>query len=184
MNEDVITGLLNKVVMKDEHAFKQLYELTHKRVFHYIYRLTYNHHRSEDLLIETYTEVWKSAERFKCNSKVLTWIIGIARNLTMNEFRKNKIEGCEVDDEISYQPDQHSNCEHSDTSKILQTALEQLPVKHREILDLVFLQEMKYEEISEVMNIPVNTVKTRVFYAKDNLRKILTSMGMKSYDLI
>ncbi len=184
MNEDVITGLLNQVVMKDEHAFNQLYELTHKRVFHYIHRLTYDQGRSEDLLIETYTEVWKSAERFKCNSKVLTWIIGIARNLAMNEFRKNKIEGCEVDEEISYDPDQHSHYEWSETSRIVKRALDRLPVKHREILDLVFLQDMNYKEISEVMNIPVNTVKTRVFYAKDNLRKILTSMGMTNYDLI
>ncbi len=177
-------SLMSNVSKKDETAFQQLYELTYKRVFQYIYRLTNNQETAEDLLIDTYTEVWKSSEKFQYRSKVLTWVTGIARNLAMNEFRKGKIKTCEVDEGISHPPDQFDNHGESETTQILQEALNLLPLKHREVLDLVFLQDMRYEEISQVMNIPVNTVKTRVFHAKDKLQKILTRMKVKKDDLI
>ncbi len=56
-------------------------------------------------------------------------------------------------------------------------------MKHREVLDLVFFQEMIYKEVSGILKIPVNTVKTRVFYAKEELRKILDRMGLKKNEI-
>jgi RNA polymerase sigma-70 factor (ECF subfamily) len=182
--EDIIAGLIVDISEGSEDAFRQLYSETNEKVFRYLYRCTNSREISEDLLIDTYAEVWKSAKNFRGKSKVSTWIIGIARNLTMNEFRKNKIKDCDLaEEELFLPPDQHRKSSISETAEILEEALNRLPLKHREILDLVFLQEMRYEEISQVMNIPVNTVKTRVFHAKDKLRDILGHMGISKDDL-
>ncbi len=171
------------VSKEDESAFRQVYEATHKKTFQYLFRFTNSREMAEDLMIDTYTEVWKSAKKFGGRSKVSTWIIGIARNLAMSHFRKNIGED-ELDEDISCAPTQFAakaDCERSD---VLGKALDLLSPKHREVLDLVFLQEMSYEEISEVIGIPVNTVKTRVFYAKDKLREVFDSMGIKRDDVL
>ncbi len=184
MTEDVIAGHIVDISKGSEDAFRQLYDATNVKVFRYLCRLTNDREIAEDLLIDTYTEVWKSAMKFQGKSKVLTWIVGIARNLTMNEFRKNRIKECDLtEDGFSRPAEQHRIYSVSETAEILGEALNLLSLKHREILDLVFLQEMGYEEISQVMGIPVNTVKTRVFYAKDKLREALVRMGISKDEL-
>ena len=169
----------------DAQAFEQLYEATNKRVFQYLCRFTNDRYLAEDLTMDTYAEVWKSAGRFRGESKVATWMIGIARNMAMNEFRKNnKMRTQELDEGMSEPPAQFHACAGTETTEILAEALNRLPISHREILDLVFLQGMNYEDISHIVDIPLNTVKTRVFYAKEKLRNTLRFMGVTKDDLI
>lgn len=184
IEEEFINLLLSNVSEGDDDAMGQLYEFTHKKVFNYLYRLTNDLQMAEDLLIATYTEVWRGAKKFQNRSKVITWILGIARNLTMNEFRKNKIVWEDMDENMSCQPEQHHNSAAAETTRLLTEALNCLPVIHREVLDLVFLQELRYEDISLIMNVPVNTVKTRVFHAKEKLSDALALMGVEKDDLI
>jgi len=167
----------------DEDSFARLYEISSRRVFQYLCRLTHNQAMAEDILLDTYTEVWRSARKFRGYSRVLTWITGIARNLTLNEFRRRKMIECEIDEEIASPPGQFSECANAEISQLLEKALDRLPAKQREALDLLFMQGMRYEDISRIMDIPVNTVKTRVFYAKEKLKNILALMGVKRSDL-
>ena len=182
--EDPVTGLIKAVSRGDEEAFKQLYETTHKKVFQYLYRFTNGHNMAEDLVVDTYVEVWKSAKSFRNESKVLAWIIGISRNIAMNEIRKNKMKEYELNEDIMSPPEQFHNCAGSEITRVLGDALNRLPDNHREILDLVFLQEMNYEDISRIIDIPVNTVKSRVFYAKEKMRDALKFMGVTKDDLV
>jgi RNA polymerase sigma-70 factor, ECF subfamily len=185
MIEEREFNLIKDVGKGDAQAFEQLYETTNERVFQYLCRFTNDRHLAEDLAIDTYAEVWKSAGRFRGESKVTTWLIGIARNMAMNEFRKNnKMRTQELDEGMSHPPAQFHACAGTETTQILAEALNHLPISHREILDLVFLQGMNYEDISQIVDIPVNTVKTRVFYAKEKLRNILHLMGIAKDDLI
>ncbi len=88
-NESIVdksVELLEKVSEGDEEAFRQLYDLTHKKVYFYLYRLFKVKESAEDALVETYTEVWRGAKSFKGKSLVTTWIMGIARHLAMNEL--------------------------------------------------------------------------------------------------
>ncbi len=83
-NESIVdksVELLEKVSEGDEEAFRQLYDLTHKKVYFYLYRLFKVKESAEDALVETYTEVWRGAKSFKGKSLVTTWIMGIARHL-------------------------------------------------------------------------------------------------------
>ena len=70
-----------------------------------------------------------------------------------------------------------------DKKVMIKNGLSKISVKHQEILDLVFFHEMNYQEVSEVLNISINTVKTRVFYAKDALKKAFKKMGVKKNEL-
>ncbi len=94
MNNESFTDeglkLLKGVSRGDEEAFRKLYDLTHKKVYFHLYRLLKGKEAAEDVLVETYTEVWRGAKNFKGKSMVSTWIMGIARNLAMNELRKFK----------------------------------------------------------------------------------------------
>ena len=183
-NTEIEFELLNKVASGDEEAFKQLYERINEGLFFFICRFLKDKERVEDIQVEVFTEVWRSAKKFKGNSKVKTWIFGIARNLALNELRRNK-RHLNTDDFPYPSDDNPSDSELIDKDKkvMIKNGLLKISVKHQEILDLVFFHEMNYQEVSEVLNISINTVKTRVFYAKDALRKTLKRMGMDKNEL-
>jgi len=174
--------LLRGTSERDEKAFRQLYDLTHKRVYFYLCRLIQDKHFAEDILVETYTEVWKGARKFKGKSQVTTWIMGISRNLAMNELRKAKKHD-DINDFPNLSDETIPNAEGFDRQRILQEAMIKLSMKHREILDLVFFHEMTYHEVSKALEIPINTVKTRVFYAKEALKEILSQIGVHKDDV-
>jgi RNA polymerase sigma-70 factor (ECF subfamily) len=185
MNEEtILLNMIRRISDKSEHSFDQLYDKTHKKVFQYLYRITNDRYLAEDVLIDTYLEVWEHAGSFRGDSKVLTWLIGIARNLAMNEFRKKGFHEFELEKNESNPPDQFNTCAQAEAIRILKDVINKLNPTHREVLDLLFLQGMSYEDIAMIINIPVNTVKTRVFYAKEKLRNILNSKGITKDVLI
>jgi RNA polymerase sigma-70 factor (ECF subfamily) len=102
----------------------------------------------------------------------------------MNELRKRRMSEIDLDEAIASQPSPFTDCAGSQRTEILRGALNRLSLNHREVLDLVFLQGMHYEEIAKVLHVSVNTVKTRVFYAKDRMRDVFRVMGVGKYDLI
>jgi len=168
--------LLKKVSYGDEEAFRRLYDLTCDKIAFYLQNLLRDKTLIDDVLVETFTAVWKSAGSFKGKSKVTTWIIGIARNLAMKQLKKTKLY--ENIDNYPYISNGALSVEESlDRQTTVNKAMSQVSAKHREVLDLVFFHDMNYPEISRLLDIPVNTVKTRVFYAKDSLRDILEQTG-------
>jgi len=182
--EDIITELIKAVKEGKEDAFRQLYEMTSKRVFNYLYRLVNDKHAAEDLLMETFTEVWKSSTRFRAESRGSTWMIGIARNRAMNTLRNRKIKEYDIDENLEDLPQQMHKCTEAETSALLEKALNRLPSAHREALDLIFLQGMVYEDVARITGVPLNTVKSRVFYAKEKLKNIFVSMGIAKNDVL
>ncbi|BCL62273.1 hypothetical protein DGMP_29660 [Desulfomarina profundi] len=88
--QDPFLILLKKTAKKDRDAFQALYEGTNRQILVYLYRFVQDQNSVEDILVEVYTEVWKNSARFRQQSKVLTWMIGIARNLALKESRKQK----------------------------------------------------------------------------------------------
>lgn len=175
--------LMKRISEGDESAFKELFEGTHRKVYFYLFRLFHEKSMAEDLVIETYSEVWINAMSFKRESRVITWIIGIARNLAMNKF-KSLHSNERIDDYPDIpEPKDSSGSQFNGKKELINQAMKKLSFKHREVLDLVFFQEMTYKEVSEILKIPINTVKTRVFYAKKELRGILNKMGVKKDDI-
>ncbi len=175
--------LLTKVSAGDEAAFQRLYEMSYGKVFRYLYRMTGSKEMTEDLLVETYTEVWRSAKRFRGEAQVSTWVIGIARNLAMNMFRKKKPE-LNIDKLSGQIPAGLQEFRDYERTELIKLAIDRLSLKQREVIELVFFKGFKYEDISKIVGVSVNTVKTRVFHAKKELKNILKNMGVEKDDVL
>lgn len=175
--------LIKACVDNDHVAFDRLYRMTCGRVNAYLCRILDDKNEIEDILTETYVAVWKNAGKFKQESMVLTWIIGIARNLAMNWLKRRKVHQA-LDDvpEVMTEDLTVKAMAERDRQELVHTALMNLTEQHREVLSLSLLKDFSYEDISNLLEIPVNTVKTRVFYAKSALREHLETRGVVGYD--
>ncbi len=165
--------VVEKVIKGDSHAFRELYDLTYGKVSRYVHRLVRDDDLVEDILIQTYTIGWQRIHTYKKKVRVSTWLIGIARNVSFREFKKLRKTVPFNDEYSAADEDSQYRVEINSTKEALKKALQSLNTIHREILELVFYQDFSYAEISELIDIPVNTVKTRVFHAKKALKLIL-----------
>jgi RNA polymerase sigma-70 factor (ECF subfamily) len=173
---------LQQVAGGDMKAFERVYQKTARNTFFYLVRMLGERDLAEDVTAEAYTQVWKSAKSFRGESSAGTWIIGIARNLAkkalMKTGRTRSLE--ERPEPVAENP---KTIERLSRAKALSKAIGMLSPDHREVLDLVFFCQMTYPEVSRTVGIPVNTVKTRVFYAKEKLKKTLDGMGITENDI-
>jgi RNA polymerase sigma-70 factor (ECF subfamily) len=180
-DNDPFLSLFKLTMAEDSSAFEALYTQTSHQLKVYLYRLVNDRSIIEDVLVETYTQVWKSSSNFSGKSKVITWIIGIARNVAFREMGKRRFH-----DDISDHPElesSHPDLDVGNRKEVLHRALENLSAKHREILDLAFYHELPYLDIAQLLSIPESTVKSRVFYAKAALKIMLEEMGVHKGDL-
>lgn len=157
----------------NEAAFTNLYNATSKSVFFYLFRFLQDRDTAEDVMVEVFTVVWKSAARFEGRSKVTTWLFGIARNQALQVLRKQRYHDALKDHEDLAHPEGPDLDTTLADRESVQRGLRLISPKRREILDLVFFHDMDYGEIAELLGIPVNTVKTRVYYAKEALKQAL-----------
>lgn len=175
--------LVKKIAEGDRQAFHTVYEQTYGKVARYVRGLVGNEMTAEDVVIQTYTVAWQKASAFKGTSRLTTWLIGIARNIAFKEFRKNKPhvpfdEAYTAVDDSSYREP-----ERQDRKEKMKQVLQTLPPKQREVLELVFYQDLTYPEVSEIVGIPVNTVKTRVFHAKKAMKEKLRKLDITANDI-
>lgn len=173
--------LVELVAGGDSAAFRQLYDLSYGKVSRYVQKMVRDSSLVDDILVQTYTVAWQKSAAFKGTGRITTWLIGIARNIAFREFKKVK-ESVPFEEEYSAADTQSQfQVEVESTNVALKAALQTLKVKHREILELVFYQEFSYAEVAELTDIPVNTVKTRVFHAKKALKEVLEKQNITSH---
>ncbi len=176
--------LLAKVARGDQPAFERLYHLYEKRVFQYIHTHINDSAQAEEIVGETMLAVWRGAGTFSGTSRVSTWIFGIARHKSLDAARKFGRQQREINLEMASDlPNpQESPVEgvfRKQMNALTQRALATLSPEHQEVLRLVFYEELPYEEIALMLFIPNNTLKTRVFYAKRQLKLALERLEGK-----
>lgn len=174
--------LLEATANKDRVAFRQLYDMTYGQVRFFLVRKLGDENLAEDVLVETYTAVWLKAGTFRGKSRGLTWIMGIARNLAYKALRGRRRHRS-IEEMPNLTNGTHGGVEALSRKQLLVRALDALSDKHREVLDLVFFHGMNYPEVAALLGVPVNTVKSRMFYAKDSLMKVFTQMGVQADDI-
>jgi RNA polymerase sigma-70 factor, ECF subfamily len=163
--------LLARVATQDRGAFHLLYDQYATAVYRYALSILRKPHLAEDVLQETMMAVWKGAKNFKGRSKVMTWILGITRNQAHNILRKeSKGQRLPAPDTASesYDPTQSL---HIDLC--VQDALEAISPMHREVMHLVFYENLTVRETAELLEIPEGTVKSRMHHARQALAKEL-----------
>lgn len=179
---DQEAGWLHEIANGDRHAFQTLYQAYQPRLFRYIFRCVGKHELSEELLNDVMLAVWKGAKTFLGRSKPSTWIFGIAHHKVMNAVRRFEPETAEIEAETDFvdpRPGPEEDAAYGAIKDKIKQALERLSAPHRSVIELTFYHEFSYQEIAEIMQCPMNTVKTRLFYAKKQLQTILDELGIR-----
>ncbi|HYY38750.1 MAG TPA: sigma-70 family RNA polymerase sigma factor [Xanthobacteraceae bacterium] len=174
--------LIGRIATGDRLAMQVLYARYHVRVFRFVVRLVRDESTAEDLISEVFLDVWRQAGRFEGRSAVSTWLLAIARFKALSALRRRPDE--ELDEETAGAIEDPSDdpataLEKQDKSVMLRKCLAGLSAEHREIIDLVYYHEKSVEEVAEIVGIPQNTVKTRMFYARKRLAELLKSEGFE-----
>ncbi|HEV7715174.1 MAG TPA: sigma-70 family RNA polymerase sigma factor [Steroidobacteraceae bacterium] len=178
------SDLLAAVAKADMAAFEALYRLYEKRVYQYAYTFVRDRAAAEEVAVDTMTAVWHGAAGFAGQSRASTWILGIARHKALDAVRKGARQSREVALEEAAQvadasPMPADTIATSQTGQFTRRAMAALTPDHQEILRLVFFEELPYEEIAALLAIPANTVKTRVYYAKQQLKQHLERLARR-----
>ena len=154
-----------------------------ERVFRFIQRIVRNPAIADDLVsqvfLDVFLDVWRSANRFEGRARVSTWLLSIARK-AINAWRARAHE--DIDQGASLEivdagdtPD--VALDRKETQGILRACIDQLSPAHREIIDLHYYCENSVADLSEMIGIPRATVKSRIFYARKQLARILVGAG-------
>jgi RNA polymerase sigma-70 factor, ECF subfamily len=179
--EQMAEGLPDLEVVKqiaagDKRALATLYARHSDRTFKFLCRLTSERATAEDLTHDVFLEVWRGASRFEARSSVATWILSIARYKALDARRKRRTL-TEHDLPGRTEPTPEMTAMQSSSGTYMRECLAQLSLEHREIIDLVYYHEKSVKEVSEILDIPENTVKTRMFYARKKLKEMLLAAG-------
>ena len=178
------SDLITVCVPDNEEAFAVLYQRYEKRVFQYLMTIMNEATLAEETLVEVMVAIWKGLSSFKGQSKVSTWIFGIAHHKAVDALRKVTSQqrgGMPLEDIVETAESSVNPLEDMQQKRmalLTNQALTTLSPDHREILHMAFYEELSYPEIAESLGIPVNTVKTRVYYAKQQLKKNLQHQGV------
>jgi RNA polymerase sigma-70 factor (ECF subfamily) len=185
-DQDVERRWLQQTARGDREAFEQLYRTYHRRIFGYLFRMLSNAEAAEEVASDVMLEMWKAAGTFRGDSQVSTWLFGIARFKGLSHLRRGRAERLAAGDpgdgnEAEKVADAHDLQDEAlmkDSMKAtIKQALSKLSPDHREVMELTFFQDFSYPEIAKLLDIPVNTVKTRMFHARKQLRDLLHSAG-------
>jgi RNA polymerase sigma-70 factor, ECF subfamily len=175
------SALLQRIARGDQHAMRSLFTRHRHQAFRFILRLTKDEALAEDILIETFLNVWRFAGRFEGRSKFSTWLLAIARNNALAVRRQPSM--LELDDHLATSipdpaDDPERTVQRKDVQRALRRCLANLTASHTEVIDLVYYHGKTVAEVAEILNLPEATVKTRMFYARRKLAQLVSCDGM------
>ena len=161
----------------NKKAFEELIELWEEKLLYYIRRLVGNEEDAWQILQQVWMIVFHSITKIRENKKFPAWIYGIARNLALNHLRDRYSECSFLKEYEEYRDAgtvQKEDCiEVFENAEQVHYGMSKLSLPYREVLTLYFFQDLCLEEIAEVLQTPVGTVKSRLYYAKRNLRNVI-----------
>lgn len=168
--------LLRSTAAGDRAAFEELYREVHPRVVRFLYRMTRNAELADELFNEVMFVVWRKAGDFRGGSKPSTWILGIAHRKALKALsrrRRSRQRTVLGETELETMRDPRERPDRRELRDWLDRALETLPAPQRVVLELAYHLGYSCREIAEIVDCPVNTVKTRMFHARRKLRELL-----------
>ena len=173
-NEEEL-ALLRLVARGDRSALTRLYLVYHARLFKFVFRLTRSYATADELVNDVMLVVWDKAASFRGDSKVSTWIFGIAYKQTMRRVTRKRLQLTPLTDVEDSGHDLDTTMEIEDWIK---QGLHALPAAQQLTVILVFYLGLTYEETAKVTDCPVNTVKTRMFHARRKLKEYLSASAV------
>lgn len=174
----------------DVAAFDELVRRYQRQIYGVIYHMTSHHEDASDLAQEAFVKAWQALKSFKGDSSFFTWIYRIAVNRTLNHLKTRKFRESkhrfsinDLDAEAENHPDMVALVAHNtprrdlalvELQERLNAAMAQLSENHRLVVTLHDIQGLPHEAIAQIMNCNTATVRTRLFYARQQLQGILS----------
>ena len=177
MNKDIERALIQQIREGNFLAYEKFIIEYQNRVYAFIFSLVKNRDDASDLCQETFFKAYKSIRSFKGESKFSTWLFQIGYFQSLN-YLKRKKKRVEIFKKIgpSIHTDRHGHdLEVKEMSRKIDLFMDEIPLKCKTALHLFFKEEKSYGEISTIMKIPLNSVKSHIFRGKKELRKKLSN---------
>lgn len=181
--------LVNLISLKNKDAYNTLSERYYKKLFTYIFHFVTNKDEAEDILQNVFSKAYKNIDKFDVSRKFSSWIYRIAHNESVNYLKRRNKHYIISWDDITTTKDKldtavneeipEEKWVHTEVVREIDEALEKLPAKYKQVLKLRYFQEYSYEEISYMLNKPVNTIGTLINRAKKKLLEVAQEMGIE-----
>ncbi len=187
VDEDQV--LIKRALRGDRKAFEELMRKYEKKIFSFVVRMVRNEDTAVDLTQDFFFKIYTVLDKYNFEYKFSTWAYRICYNLVIDHIRRNQAQVDSLDDESISPRDmlESENVSREDgfrtlarkeTRDYVWSIVDRIPLKFRELILLRYIQELKYEEISDITDLPVGTVKNRIFKAKEILKQEMEKDGM------
>lgn len=184
----IIKKRIKQVLKGDQNAYAEIVEIYKDKVFQLCYRMLGNRHEAEDMAQEAFIRAYVNIATFNINLKFSTWLYRIATNLCIDRIRKKKpdfyldaeVSGTDGLTMYSQIPADtalpEDEVESIELQEIIQREISRLPEKYRSVIVLKYIEELSLNEISEILDMPLGTVKTRIHRGREALRHQLRNV--------
>jgi RNA polymerase sigma-70 factor (ECF subfamily) len=190
MVKDTDYELIIKALNKDQKAYSRLLSRYHDNIFYYILRMVGSKIHADDLTQESFDKAFRNLDKYDSQFAFSTWLYKIAKNCTIDFVRKRKLnalhinygsdEDASINENTLYSgtPNPEENMIRQQEELMLMSHIEAMKPKYRKLIELRYIKEYAYEEIAQELNLPIGTIKTQLFRAKN----ILAEMMLASSD--
>ena len=181
--DDTLIALLDRIAQRDEAALKGLYDLVSSKLYGLSLRVVNKHEWAEDVLQETFLQIWRSAGDYRASlSPPMAWLGLIVRSRSLDFLRRRTAERAHLTDEIDdvmadtmegNSPNPMDVSLASQQAWALHQCLGKLENRQREVVSLAYLRDLSHSELAEQLKLPLGTVKTWIRRGLDKLRSCM-----------
>jgi RNA polymerase sigma-70 factor (ECF subfamily) len=174
-------ALIRQIAAGHKLAMRALFARHQVKVYRFALRIVRDAALAEDVVSETFIDAWQHADRFEGRSSVSTWLLGIARHKALTAAQRRPTEALDEETALNVVDpanDPEAELGERDRGTVIRRCVQALSPEHAEIIDLVYYQEKSIKEIVEILGIPDNTVKSRMFYARKRLAALVVAEGI------
>jgi RNA polymerase sigma-70 factor, ECF subfamily len=184
----LVNKRIKQVLKGDQDAFAEVIELYKDKVFQICFRMLGNRHEAEDISQEAFIRAYVNIHTFNQKRKFSTWLYRIATNLCIDRIRKKKpdyyldaevtgTDGLTMYSQVAADGQlPEEEVEEMELQAEIQRQILKLPDKYRSVIVLKYIEELSLQEISEILDLPLGTVKTRIHRGREALRKQLRNV--------
>ncbi|MCG3089862.1 RNA polymerase sigma factor SigW [Sporosarcina cyprini] len=186
--DELVNKRINEVLKGNHEAFEEIVTMFQHRLYQVCYRMLGNRQEAEDIAQEAFVRAYVNIHTYDQKRKFSTWLFRIATNLCIDRIRKKKpdyyldaevpgTEGLNMYSQIAAAGDlPEEEVEKMETQERIQYEIGRLPDKYRSVIILRYMEELPLQEISDILELPLGTVKTRVHRGREALRKQMGNM--------
>src|SRR5579863_3275849 len=173
----------------DQDAFAQLVRRYQRRIFNLVYRMLQQYEEASEITQETFLAAWQGLRSFRGDARFSTWLYRIAYNCALKQLEQRKrdkaLQGAIQSEQVLANANQEGRVdaalERRARQVLVHEQLATLPSKYRIVLVLRHLQDMTYEEMAEILTMPIGTIKTHLFRARNLLKQRLEAFDRERY---